>query len=94
LLDAGRVQEAVVEIERALAVPAEDVRSRVVTLRVLAAVRARIGDPGGAREALNEALEIAKVAQQRTEVETTKAALIALSGLSGMSGMGGMRRTR
>ncbi|MEP6463198.1 MAG: hypothetical protein ABJC62_07235, partial [Frankiaceae bacterium] len=91
LLDAGRVPEAVAEIERALAVPAEDVRSRVVALRVLAAVRARVGNGAGARAALEEAMTIARAADQRTEVEATKAALSAMSGLTWLSGERGPR---
>ncbi len=93
LLDAGRVPEAVSEIERALAVPAEDIRSRVVALRVLAAIRARVGDGVGARGALEEAMAIAREADQRTEVEATKAALSAMAGLTWLSGTNPRRGT-
>lgn len=93
LLDAGRVPEAVSEIERALTVPAEDVRSRVVALRVLAAVRARVGDGVGARAAMEEALTVAREADQRTEVDATKAALSAMSGLTWLSGTSPRRGT-
>jgi class 3 adenylate cyclase/tetratricopeptide (TPR) repeat protein len=91
LLDAGRVPDAVTEIERALAVPAEDVRSQVVALRVLAAVRTRVGDAVGARAALDEALAVALDADQRTEVESTRAALTGLNGLTWLSGVRSLR---
>lgn len=78
LLEMGNVAAAAVEIRRAMDVPAEDVRSRAVALRVLAAVRIRSGDVDGGRVALDEAMTTALAGGHRTEVRLTETARVAL----------------
>jgi class 3 adenylate cyclase/tetratricopeptide (TPR) repeat protein len=78
LLESGRPKEALATAERAVEVPAEDIRSQVVALRVLGAARAACADPAGAREALEAALAVATSTEHRTEVAATETALAAL----------------
>jgi class 3 adenylate cyclase/tetratricopeptide (TPR) repeat protein len=72
LLELGRLEEARACVERALGVPAEDVRSAVVVLRVLAAVRAAEQRLDEARDAVEEALEVAREAEYGTELRLTE----------------------
>ena len=74
LLESGRLDEADATIARAMDVPAEDVRSNVVALRVLAAVRAAQGRQDEARDALDVALQTASEASYGTEVRLTEEA--------------------
>jgi class 3 adenylate cyclase/tetratricopeptide (TPR) repeat protein len=78
LLAAGRVEEAVAAAERALTVPAEDVRSRVVALRAMGNALAAAGRTDEARAALDEALSVATSTEHRLEEPATRAALAAL----------------
>jgi tetratricopeptide (TPR) repeat protein len=78
LLEAGRAEEALATARQAVAVPAEDIRSQVVALRVLGATLGACGDRAGAQAALEEALAIATATEQRTEVAATERALAAL----------------
>jgi class 3 adenylate cyclase/tetratricopeptide (TPR) repeat protein len=78
LLADGRVESALSWIRRAQAVPAEDVRSRVVTAQVLARVLLAAGDPVAARAAADEAVALAYSTQQASErvaAETLRDAL-------------------
>ena len=71
LLEAGRLADASACIERALEVPAEDVRSYVVSLRVLAGVRMAQGRRDDAIQAVDGALRAARDASHGTEVRLT-----------------------
>jgi len=73
LLDSGRPAEALRRAERALDVPAEDVRSRVVALRALAAARLATGNVSGARVAAEEAVALARATEQASEREAADA---------------------
>lgn len=75
LLQAGRPAQALAAAESALGVPAEDVRSRVVALRALAACRAAVGERAAAREAAAEALALAGGTEQVGELEATRRVL-------------------
>jgi class 3 adenylate cyclase len=67
LLDAGRVEESVTWARKALSVPAEDVRSRVVALRALAIALAAAGDQAGAVRAAEEAVALSYGTEQVSE---------------------------
>jgi tetratricopeptide (TPR) repeat protein len=79
LLEAGRLEQADACIERALGVPAEDVRSSVVALRVLGAIRAAQGRVDESDEALTQALDLAREAGYGTETRLTEQARERLS---------------
>jgi class 3 adenylate cyclase/tetratricopeptide (TPR) repeat protein len=78
-LDCGRPAAALDAVQRALSVPAEDVRSRVVTLRVLAAALAANGDQPAAKVALGQALALAGATEQVAERGPTERALAAIA---------------
>jgi class 3 adenylate cyclase/tetratricopeptide (TPR) repeat protein len=78
LLQAGRVDDAVATARRALTVPAEDVRSRVVALRALGAALAAAGRSDEARARLEEALALSRSTGHRLEEPATEAALARL----------------
>jgi hypothetical protein len=78
LLDAGRPGEALATAHDAMAVPAEDVRSRVVALRVLAGCLAACGDVPAAELALRQAVALAGATQQSSERSATERALAGL----------------
>jgi ATP/maltotriose-dependent transcriptional regulator MalT len=67
LLESGRLDEAALVIERALQTPAEDVRSSVVALRVLANVRMAQGRRDEAVEAIDLASVTARESSYGTE---------------------------
>jgi hypothetical protein len=67
LLADGRVEAATTWIRRAQSVPAEDVRSRVVTALVAARVLAAAGAGFDARVAANQAVALAYSTQQASE---------------------------
>jgi tetratricopeptide (TPR) repeat protein len=71
LLAAGRAEEAVSWAERAEQVPAEDIRSRVVSARVLAQALAATGGGGPARAAADRAVRLAYASQQVSERAAT-----------------------
>jgi class 3 adenylate cyclase/tetratricopeptide (TPR) repeat protein len=67
LLAVGRNDEALAWAQRAEQVPAEDVRSRVVSARVLARAWARVGDVEQARVAADRAVQLAYATEQVSE---------------------------
>jgi tetratricopeptide (TPR) repeat protein len=67
LLAAGRADEALTWARRAEQVPAEDVRSRVVSARTLARALGAAGDLDSARAAADEAVRLAYATQQVSE---------------------------
>lgn len=79
LLDIGRVEEAVGWARRAAALPGEDIRSRVVTLRVLAEALAATGELAEARVAAVAAVEHAYATQQVNERPAAEEVLRRLS---------------
>ncbi|GAA1789048.1 hypothetical protein GCM10009682_08880 [Luedemannella flava] len=85
LLAAGRPADAVASARRAVELPAEDVRSRVLALRVLAASLAATGadgEPGAAAEAeivARQAVAEAYATQQASERRGVDAVLAAVS---------------
>jgi tetratricopeptide (TPR) repeat protein len=78
LLEAGGRGEALATIQDAFGVPAEDVRSRVVALRVLAQCLAAAGDPTAAAAALRQAVALAGATEMTSEMPATERALAAL----------------
>ena len=80
LLEAGRVEDADAVIARALQIPAEDIRSHVVTFRVLGAIRAAQGRLEEATEALAAAHELASDAGYGAEIVLTDRARERLTG--------------
>jgi Flp pilus assembly protein TadD len=71
LLDDGQATEALETARRAVWVPSEDVRSRVLALRALGTALRRAGDAPGARRAYSEALKIARETEARSEEALT-----------------------
>ena len=82
LLERGDVGEAVGVIQQAMAVPAEDLRSRIVALRVLGAVLSRSGDLPAARYALRQAVALAGSTEMQAELPASRRALDALPAAS------------
>jgi class 3 adenylate cyclase/tetratricopeptide (TPR) repeat protein len=72
LLEAGRDREALGMIGKAFEVEAEDMRSRIVALRVLGNCYLAAGDVPAARYALRQALALARSSQQVSEVAATE----------------------
>jgi class 3 adenylate cyclase/tetratricopeptide (TPR) repeat protein len=72
LLELERPAEALKAAQAAVASQAEDVRSRVVALRSLGCSLRAVGDEDGARRALEEALEVARSTDQRSEIAATQ----------------------
>jgi hypothetical protein len=58
--------------------PAQDLRSRIVTLRVLGACLAATGDRPAARFALRQALALSSATEMRGELTASQKALDAL----------------
>ncbi len=79
LLELGRAADALATTNRALAVPAEDVRSRVVALRVLANCYQASGDLPAARYAVRQALALARSTEMEAEVPATERSAANLS---------------
>jgi tetratricopeptide (TPR) repeat protein len=79
LAESGDTRTALEVASSALAEPAEDVRSRVVALRVLATCLAGCGDRPAAELALRQARALAYATQQQSERAATDRALAALS---------------
>jgi class 3 adenylate cyclase/tetratricopeptide (TPR) repeat protein len=71
LLESGRIDEADAVIARAMEIPAEDIRSHVVALRVLGAIRAAQGRREDAADALSAAHDLASDAGYGAEVLLT-----------------------
>jgi len=80
LREAGEHQEALAVANDAMHVPAEDVRSRVVALRVLAQCLASCGDAPAAGVAVREAVALAASTEMRSELPGSERALAALTG--------------
>ncbi|MHB8452105.1 MAG: ATP-binding protein, partial [Mycobacteriales bacterium] len=78
LLCAGEPDEALAAAREAVGVPAEDVRSRVVALRVLADVLVARGEQPAARAALEEAWQVATSTEQVSERSALERGLAAL----------------
>lgn len=78
LLELGRLDEGLDAARRAVAVPAEDVRSRIVALRALGNAYAARGEPVDARAALQEALAVLRSTEQVSERDATLRALAAV----------------
>jgi tetratricopeptide (TPR) repeat protein len=78
LLGVGRADEALHWARRATEVPAEDIRSRVVTARVMAQALAATGSREQARAAASEAARLAYETQQVSERALTDAVLSTL----------------
>jgi len=74
LRESGDASAALRVCREAFAVPAEDVRSRVVALRVLAQCLAEGGDQPAAEYALRQALALARTTEQTSERDTTATA--------------------
>ena len=72
LLESGRAEEALAVIHHAFEVPAEDVRSRVVALRVLGNCYVACGDAPAARMALRQALALATATESISEIAATR----------------------
>jgi tetratricopeptide (TPR) repeat protein len=79
LREAGSPAPALRVVHQAFAVPAEDVRSRVVALRVLAQCLAECGDAPAADRALRQAWALSRATEQTSERAATDAALSALA---------------
>jgi tetratricopeptide (TPR) repeat protein len=79
LLAAGRTEEAVEWAEQAQHVPTEDIRSQVISARVLAEVYAATGQPDQARSAALEAQQLAYRTEQASERAAVRAVLQAVS---------------
>jgi len=77
-LETGDVAGAMSGIQDAFAVPAEDVRSRIVALRVLANVLAAAGDPTAARFAGRQAVALAGATEMRSELGASEKVVAAL----------------
>jgi len=71
----GRVEEALATAELAVATPAEDVRSEVLSLRALGSALRAAGDEPAARETLLRALQVARSTGQVAELPATEALL-------------------
>ncbi len=78
-LETGDVAGAMTGIHDALAVPAEDVRSRIVALRVLANVLDAAGDRPAAVYAGRQAVALAGATEMRSELAASEKALAALT---------------
>ncbi len=78
LLAADRVDEALVAARRAVELPAEDVRGRVVGDRILARALAAAGECGEARAAASAAVRAAYASQHTSERPAADAALAAI----------------
>lgn len=80
LVETGRADAAWPVIRSAFTVVAEDVRSRIVALRVLAQCLSACGDRPAAEFALRQAVALSRATQMRSEIAPTERALAALTG--------------
>jgi class 3 adenylate cyclase/tetratricopeptide (TPR) repeat protein len=78
LLELGEPGEAMTVVQEAMAQPAQDLRSRIVTLRVLGACLAASGDLPAARFALRQAVALSGATEMRGELPASQKALDAL----------------
>ncbi|GAC1442989.1 MAG: hypothetical protein NVSMB55_15260 [Mycobacteriales bacterium] len=75
LLELGRTDEGLAAARSAVATPGEDVRSKVLALRVLGSALRAVGEQDGARSCYDEALAAATSTGQRSEIAATEALL-------------------
>jgi tetratricopeptide (TPR) repeat protein len=75
LVETGRDREALSVLTEAFTVPAEDVRSRIVALRVLAQCLARCGDRPAAELASRQAVALSGSTEMRSELAGSESAL-------------------
>ncbi|HEX3705513.1 MAG TPA: adenylate/guanylate cyclase domain-containing protein [Mycobacteriales bacterium] len=78
LLELGETAEALRVAHEAMAQPAQDVRSRIVALRVLGACLAAAGDPPAARFAVRQATALSAATEMSGELSASQKALSAL----------------
>ena len=78
LLELGETAEALRVAHQAMAQPAQDVRSRIVALRVLGACLSAAGDVPAARYALRQATVLSGATEMRGELAASQRALSAL----------------
>jgi class 3 adenylate cyclase/predicted ATPase len=78
LLEAGSLPEAMAAIQDAFTVPAEDVRSRTIALRVLAHCLAAAGDRPAAEQAARQAMALAGSTELASELEASERVLKSL----------------
>jgi len=78
LLDAGRTADASRTIQEAFTVPAEDVRSRTIALRVLANCLAAAGDRPAAEQAARQAMALSGSTEMSSELEASERVLKSL----------------
>jgi tetratricopeptide (TPR) repeat protein len=78
LLELGQNDEALRVAHEAMAQPAEDVRSRIVALRVLGSCLAAAGDLPAARYAVRQATALSGATEMRGELAASQRALSAL----------------
>jgi class 3 adenylate cyclase/tetratricopeptide (TPR) repeat protein len=78
LLELGEIAEALDVAQQAIAQPAQDVRSRIVALRVLGACLAAAGDVPAARYAVRQATALSGATEMRGELAASQRALSAL----------------
>jgi Flp pilus assembly protein TadD len=79
LLDLGQPAEALSVVQDAMRQPAQDLRSRIVTLRVLGSCLAAAGDLPAARYALQQALALSGATEMRAELTSSQKALASLT---------------
>jgi class 3 adenylate cyclase/tetratricopeptide (TPR) repeat protein len=78
LLELGEPEEALAVVHQAMTQPAQDLRSRIVTLRVLGACLAAAADRPAARVALRQAVALSRSTEMRAELPASERALDAL----------------
>jgi class 3 adenylate cyclase/tetratricopeptide (TPR) repeat protein len=78
LLELGETAEALDVAQQAIAQPAQDVRSRIVALRVLGACLSAAGDVPAARYAVRQATALSGATEMRGELAASQRALSAL----------------
>jgi tetratricopeptide (TPR) repeat protein len=78
LLELGETAEALEVANQALTVPAQDLRSRIVALRVLGNCLAAVGDKPAARTAYTQAVALSRATEARGELPASERALSAL----------------
>jgi class 3 adenylate cyclase/tetratricopeptide (TPR) repeat protein len=79
LLDLDQKAEALSVVQEAMRQPAQDLRSRIVTLRVLGSCLAAAGDLPAARYALRQALALSDATEMRAELTNSQKALASLT---------------
>lgn len=80
LRESGHPRDALRVVHQAFGVPAEDVRSRIIALRVLAQCLDECGDARAAKAALLQAVALAGSTEMSSELEPTLRALDQLTG--------------